>query len=145
MQASLAGFAAAFDAAPPARHAALAGAGAGPRRRPAPDLGALLATLAEHACDAAHGEVRVLDYQDAAYGRLYVDRLQRLVAAAGDAAAQPAIGHALSEAARHLALWMSYEDVIRVADLKSRRSRVARIRSEVARTGRTKCSRWSNT
>jgi indolepyruvate ferredoxin oxidoreductase beta subunit len=35
------------------------------------------------------------------------------------------------EAARYLALWMSYEDVIRVADLKSRRSRLERVRAEV--------------
>jgi aspartyl-tRNA(Asn)/glutamyl-tRNA(Gln) amidotransferase subunit B len=80
--------------------------------------------------NAAHGVVRVLDYQDAAYARQYVDRLQRLVAAAGDAQGQPMIAQALAEAARYLALWMSYEDVIRVADLKSRRSRVERIRSE---------------
>ena len=33
--------------------------------------------------------------------------------------------------ARHLALWMSYEDVIRVADLKTRPERFARVREEV--------------
>ncbi|MBE7422339.1 MAG: hypothetical protein HS110_07930 [Zoogloeaceae bacterium] len=36
------------------------------------------------------------------------------------------------EAARLLALWMSYEDVIRVADLKTRASRFARVRQEAA-------------
>jgi indolepyruvate ferredoxin oxidoreductase beta subunit len=36
-----------------------------------------------------------------------------------------------NETARHLALWMSYEDLIRVADLKTRRSRFERIRAEV--------------
>jgi indolepyruvate ferredoxin oxidoreductase, beta subunit len=35
------------------------------------------------------------------------------------------------ETARYLALWMSYEDVIRVADLKTRADRSARIRNEV--------------
>ena len=35
------------------------------------------------------------------------------------------------EVARHLALWMSYEDTIRVADLKTRDSRFARVRGEV--------------
>ncbi len=35
-----------------------------------------------------------------------------------------------SETGRHLALWMSYEDVIRVADLKTRASRYARVRAE---------------
>jgi indolepyruvate ferredoxin oxidoreductase, beta subunit len=34
------------------------------------------------------------------------------------------------EAARCLALWMAYEDVIRVADLKSRRSRFEQIRAD---------------
>ena len=33
--------------------------------------------------------------------------------------------------ARHLALWMSYEDVIRVADLKTRPERFAKLREEV--------------
>jgi indolepyruvate ferredoxin oxidoreductase beta subunit len=36
-----------------------------------------------------------------------------------------------SETARHLALWMAYEDIIRVADLKTRASRFARVRAEV--------------
>jgi len=132
-QASLAGFAAAFDAvAAGAARDALAGAGAGLVAKTSPEVWApLLATLpAPMRENAAHGVVRVLDYQDVPYGRLYVERLQRLAAAAGDAAAQSALGRALSEAARHLALWMTYEDVIRVADLKSRRSRIARIRSE---------------
>ena len=35
------------------------------------------------------------------------------------------------ETARHLALWMSYEDVIRVADLKTRADRAQRVRAEV--------------
>ena len=78
----------------------------------------------------AHGVVRVLDYQDSAYARLYVERLQRIAAAAGNSSTQPLVARALAEAARLLALWMTYEDVIRVADLKSRRSRVARIRDE---------------
>ena len=36
-----------------------------------------------------------------------------------------------SETGRHLALWMSYEDVIRVADLKTRARRLRRVREEV--------------
>ena len=36
-----------------------------------------------------------------------------------------------SETGRFLALWMSYEDLIRVADLKSRFSRFERVRAEV--------------
>ena len=41
-----------------------------------------------------------------------------------------------AEVARHLALWMAYEDIIRVADLKTRASRFERVRKEVGRQGR---------
>jgi indolepyruvate ferredoxin oxidoreductase beta subunit len=37
----------------------------------------------------------------------------------------------MDETARHLALWMSYEDTVRVADLKTRRSRFKRVGGEV--------------
>lgn len=69
---------------------------------------------------------RLIDYQDPAYANLYLDRLARL-------AAQPGGNDAplLSETARHLALWMSYEDTIRVADLKTRGTRFERVRGEV--------------
>jgi indolepyruvate ferredoxin oxidoreductase beta subunit len=72
------------------------------------------------------GVRRLVDYQDVAYARLYLDRIARLHDAAGAHAPQ-----ILPEAARHLALWMSYEDVIRVADLKSRLERLAGVREEV--------------
>ena len=40
--------------------------------------------------------------------------------------------HAVArEVARQLALWMCFEDIVRVADLKTRRSRFERVRSEV--------------
>lgn len=70
---------------------------------------------------ATEGVKRLMDYQDAAYAGLYLDRLENLIGS----------GELLSEAARHLALWMSYEDTIRVADLKVRASRFARVRGEV--------------
>jgi len=65
-----------------------------------------------------------MDYQDAAYAGLYLERLQAVFAVDDD-------GELTAETARHLALRMSYEDTIRVADLKTRASRVARVRSEV--------------
>ena len=75
--------------------------------------------------NALHGIQRLMDYQDADYAVLYLDRLERI-------AALDHYPHLLtSETARHLALWMSYEDTIRVADLKTRASRMARVRSEV--------------
>jgi indolepyruvate ferredoxin oxidoreductase beta subunit len=67
---------------------------------------------------------RLVDYQDAAYAATYLDRLDAVHAAA--AADEP-----IGETARHLALWMSYEDTIRVADLKTRGSRFERVRGEV--------------
>ena len=71
------------------------------------------------------GVRRVLDYQDARYARLYLDRVAR-IAPCDNGDFQ--VG---SETARFLALWMSYEDIIRVADLKTRRARFARVRNEV--------------
>jgi indolepyruvate ferredoxin oxidoreductase, beta subunit len=77
------------------------------------------------------GVARLADYQDIAYANLYLDRLQGVLAAEKDAAGGPAGYKLTSETGRHLALWMSYEDVIRVADLKTRRSRFERVRAEV--------------
>jgi indolepyruvate ferredoxin oxidoreductase beta subunit len=77
------------------------------------------------------GLARVADYQDAAYAREYIERVARLHAA-GSAAGGAAHGHALTlEAARWIAVAMSYDDVIRVADLKTRAERFARVRREV--------------
>ena len=76
----------------------------------------------------AEGVRRLVDYQDAAYARLYLDRL----AAIRDADARAnADGKLLRETARHLALRMSYEDVIRVAQAKTDPARLARIAAEV--------------
>lgn len=74
-----------------------------------------------------HGLERVLDYQDRSYGTLYLDRLKPVVAL--DNAER--LWTLTSETARFLALRMSYEDIIRVADLKTRAERNARIRDEV--------------
>jgi indolepyruvate ferredoxin oxidoreductase beta subunit len=74
------------------------------------------------------GHDRVCDFQDAKYGRLYLDRIRRIVVAADSADHKTA--SAMTEAARRLALWMAYEDVARVADLKTRPERFARIRRE---------------
>lgn len=79
---------------------------------------------AAHA-NALHGVQRLMDYQDEAYAELYLDRLERM------ASIDTAPFELSAEVARHLALWMSYEDTIRVADLKTRATRIARVRSEV--------------
>jgi len=76
---------------------------------------------------AGHGAARLLDYQDAAYVRRYLDRLGRIVGV--DGASQDYRLSAL--VARRLAAWMAFEDVIRVAELKTRPGRLARIRAEI--------------
>lgn len=75
--------------------------------------------------NALHGVQRLMDYQNEKYARLYLERLESV-------ATLDAPPYELTaETARHLALWMSYEDTIRVADLKTRGSRAARVRDEV--------------
>ena len=92
---------------------------------------------------ARMGVERTADYQDARYAALYLDRIEGLLApmaaspsAAGavpaaDAADPEAPYAAAREVARQLALWMCFEDLIRVADLKTRRTRIERVRAEV--------------
>lgn len=75
--------------------------------------------------NALHGVQRMMDYQDGSYAELYLDRLEAV------AKLDRAPFAMTAETARHLALWMSYEDTIRVADLKTRDTRMARVRSEV--------------
>ena len=73
---------------------------------------------------------RCLDFQDARYAGLYLDRLGR-VHAAETARGEGGELEVTDETARQLALRMAYEDVIRVAQLKTRASRFERIRREV--------------
>jgi len=73
---------------------------------------------------------RLIDYQDVAYADLYLDRMRSVVAVDNetDGAGQ---GYPLTrETARLLVLWMTYEDIIRVAELKTRPERFARLRKE---------------
>jgi len=73
---------------------------------------------------ARPGLAKVVDFQDTAYGADYLDRLEALVEED-----DPGAGFTFSrEAAKHLANAMAYDDVIRVADLKTRAARAARVR-----------------
>ena len=72
---------------------------------------------------------RLADYQSLAYAELYLKRLAPLRdidKRRGDSKAP-----LLVETARYLALWMSYEDTVRVADLKIRATRFQRVNKEV--------------
>ena len=66
------------------------------------------------------GVLRLIDYQNRAYAERYLERLRPF---AGDVE----LGQIV---ARHLAVWMSYEDAVRVAEFKTRMSRFERIRKE---------------
>ncbi len=74
------------------------------------------------------GVRRLVDYQDAAYAGEYLDRLAP-VAALDVAKARDAT--LTTEVARHLARAMAYDDVISVADLKTRSARARRVADDV--------------
>jgi indolepyruvate ferredoxin oxidoreductase beta subunit len=107
-EASLRGFAAGFDIA------------AGHKPAPAQPAAPKRATELEEVLKL--GRERLRDYQGDKYAVLYEERMKPFLC--GDA-------RLAAEVARHLALWMAYEDIIRVADLKTRASRFARVRREV--------------
>ena len=130
VEASLKGFAAGYahvtesaDATPrPVAAPAEAPGGARLQALPAP-----LRTL------VGHGQKQTADYQDARYAALYMDRVEAVLAVEHAWGGEYPVTR---ETARYLALWMSYEDVIRVADLKTRSERLQRVRREVgARDG----------
>jgi indolepyruvate ferredoxin oxidoreductase beta subunit len=79
---------------------------------------------------AVEGVRRLIAYQGLAYARLYLFRL-RLITDAD--AACGARGKLLKEVARHLAVRMSYEDVVRVAQAKIAPERMRRIAREELR------------
>lgn len=79
---------------------------------------------------ALEGVRRTLDFQDPAYARAYLERLERIAALEGPPQGTQAL--ALTEATgRALALWMTFEDTIRVAQLKTRAARFERVREEI--------------
>ncbi|HYL67622.1 MAG TPA: indolepyruvate oxidoreductase subunit beta family protein, partial [Candidatus Limnocylindria bacterium] len=95
-----------------------------------PHLQALAARIENKFPSASHailfaGIARLADFQDEAYAAEYLDRLEPI----RDLDAQYGRGDfaLLCETGRYLALWMSYEDAARVADLKIRRTRFERV------------------
>ena len=135
--ASLRGFASAFDAvATPRAHAAWitgvlaeGGEANGPLSTQ-PDLSYTFPPPVQALY--ALGHARLVDYQGARYAALYVQRLQQVLDA--ERATDPAAAQAFDttrEMARWLALWMAFDDIVRVAELKSRASRAQRVRDEV--------------
>jgi indolepyruvate ferredoxin oxidoreductase beta subunit len=76
------------------------------------------------------GVARLVDYQGAGYVSLYMQRL-RAVLASEQLHSNDRACVVTKETARWLALWMAFDDIVRVADLKSRASRWQRVRTEV--------------
>jgi indolepyruvate ferredoxin oxidoreductase, beta subunit len=91
-------------------------------QRPAPAQAAAPQRASELQEVMRLGLKRLRDYQGERYAKLYEERMQPFLNGDKNLAA---------EVARHLALWMAYEDIIRVADLKTRASRFERVRKEV--------------
>ncbi|MEZ5786925.1 MAG: indolepyruvate oxidoreductase subunit beta family protein [Xanthobacteraceae bacterium] len=83
---------------------------------------------AEAAAVAVEGIRRLYRYQNRRYAKTYVARLKPIAEAD---TAFGANGRLLRETARHLAVRMSYEDVIRVAAAKIAPDRIARIREDL--------------
>lgn len=85
-------------------------------------------TLTEFPAEAhgvlAEGIARLTDYQDAGYAQTFLDIIRKFLGLPG------VDGAFVQDLARHLALRMSVEDVIRVAQLKLRAARLARVRAE---------------
>jgi indolepyruvate ferredoxin oxidoreductase beta subunit len=98
-----------------------------------------LSTRAEKEFPAAGQEIlqagieRLADYQDEGYAAEYLDSLAPIAQADAQYGSDDAA--LLRETARYLALWMSYEDASRVADLKIRRSRFRRVEHQVRASG----------
>ncbi len=74
-----------------------------------------------------HGLVRTAVYQDLDYAERYLARVARFVAIEPDPGGSARL---TAEAARHIALWMCYQDTIHVALQKTRRARLERVRRE---------------
>jgi len=100
------------------------------------ELQTLLTQVETTLPSAAHeftvaGIKRLIDYQDLDYAIEYVDRLRGIAQLESTQEGQDHTHELTKEMARHLALWMSYEDTIRVADLKIREKRFDRYKNHV--------------
>ncbi|KGT78432.1 indolepyruvate oxidoreductase subunit B [Bradyrhizobium japonicum] len=103
---------------------------------PDPDLAGLIARLKQELPEPAltmarAGLRKVVDFQDVAYGAEYLDILKTLHTADRNAGGGTRAYAFTEAAAKYLANAMTYDDVIRVADLKTRAGRRARIESEL--------------
>jgi indolepyruvate ferredoxin oxidoreductase beta subunit len=126
--ANLRGFKAGFDAARQdatvGPHPASNGAPPSPKAGRDSELEREAARFGAATDFVTEGLRRLTAYQDVTYAKLYLDRLAPIADADARAGAQ---GRLTREVARHLALRMSYQDVIRVAQAKIAPERIAKI------------------
>lgn len=133
---SLRGFSAGHDAAIAAGDKRAAIAPADPKRIETldpighADFDALLDAARSRFPAGAHamlasGLRRVVDFQDLAYGREYLSLVADFLSYERDSDAE-----LVKNAAKYIAVAMAYDDVIRVADLKTRAKRFERVRNE---------------
>ena len=101
-----------------------------------PKLDRLLVRIRGEFPAAAHpllyaGVKRLVDFQDVAYADEYLNRIARILAS-DRAHGGELHGFALSQAAaKYIAVAMAYDDIIRVADLKTRSTRFDRIKKDM--------------
>lgn len=80
----------------------------------------------------SHGVVKLVDYQDPDYAADYLDRVEQLTSLCPEGEAGDVRGREIiQEFARYLALLMAFEDIPRVAQLKTRPGRMDKVRAEV--------------
>jgi len=127
------GFEIATRQAPPAEDAAEPQKN---QNRPSTAVAPLLVRMTSEFPAVAHffiheGLKRVVDFQDVAYANAYLDRLQAVHAKDEEAGGDKRNWALTQSVAKYLALWMSYDDAARVADLKIRATRFDRFRDDV--------------
>ena len=132
VEANLAGFAAGLAAATGAAQPGAPEEPAAETPLPAAIAERIDRALPEAARDLIEaGADRLVDYQDERYANLYLEHLESIYGTDRQSGGEARGYRLTAECARYLALWMSYEDVIRVADLKTRVARYERVRAEV--------------
>jgi indolepyruvate ferredoxin oxidoreductase, beta subunit len=129
VDANLRGFRAGYDAA---RANAIPAAPAGGKKRAPMTVQSLEQQVSRDFAGPAHdivleGVRRLSAYQNVSYAQLYLERLRVIAEADVRSGAQ---GKLLTEVARQLAVRMSFEDVVRVAETKIDPARLKRIARE---------------
>ncbi|NOX95288.1 MAG: indolepyruvate oxidoreductase subunit beta family protein [Alphaproteobacteria bacterium] len=133
---NLAGFNAGYDAASSSMKPVVAPSTITPTKKTSADAVKPLLEALDKFPVSAHfmtleGLKKVVDFQDVAYGDLYLERLQRIQQLDESHGGGRCDWALLKAVAKHLALWMAYDDIVRVADLKTRATRFQRVREDI--------------